>query len=163
MTCGRWWLTRLCDRALAVELTGPQGSIGARLHPVRMSVLHRVTGDGRCTAMDDLQSSEEAAFVPEEVDAIVKESVESVLQAVTYTHARVPQWTSDVIEACMKRLTQLHKPFKYIVTCAVMQKTGAGLHLASSCYWDSAGDGSVTHRWESKTMYCVVSVFGLAV
>lgn len=27
------------------------------------------------------------------------------------------------------------------VTCVVMQKNGAGLHMASSCYWDSSTDG----------------------
>ena len=27
------------------------------------------------------------------------------------------------------------------VNCAVMQKCGAGLHTANSCYWDTAMDG----------------------
>lgn len=84
------------------------------------------------------------------------------MQSATYTHSRVPQWTSDVIENCMGRLKGLNKPFKYIVTCAIMQKTGAGLHMASSCYWDNTSDGSYTTKWENKTMYCIVSVFGLA-
>ena len=44
-----------------------------------------------------------------------------------------------------------------------MQKNGAGLHTASSCYWDNSTDGSCTVRWENKTMYCIVSVFGLAI
>lgn len=29
----------------------------------------------------------------------------------------------------------------FAVTCAVMQKTGAGLHTANSCYWDTTMDG----------------------
>lgn len=49
------------------------------------------------------------------------------------------------------------------VNCTIMQKNGAGLHTASSCYWDNASDGSCTVRWENKTMYCIVSVFGLAI
>lgn len=89
--------------------------------------------------------------------------MEGVLQAAVYNAAKVPQWTSEVIEACMRRLTQLNKPFKYVVTAAVMQKTGAGLHMASSCYWDNAADGSCTYKWENKTMHCIVSVFGLTV
>ncbi len=44
-----------------------------------------------------------------------------------------------------------------------MQKNGGGLHTASSCYWDNSSDGSCTVRWENKTMYCIVSVFGLAI
>jgi hypothetical protein len=51
----------------------------------------------------------------------------------------------------------------FSVTCVIMQKNGAGLHTASSCYWDNSTDGSCTVRWENKTMYCIVSVFGLAI
>lgn len=53
--------------------------------------------------------------------------------------------------------------FLIAVTCVIMQKNGAGLHTASSCYWDNSSDGSCTVRWENKTMYCIVSVFGLAI
>ena len=31
-----------------------------------------------------------------------------------YAHEAVPQWTSDVVEGVMKKLTGLQKPFKYI-------------------------------------------------
>ncbi len=44
-----------------------------------------------------------------------------------------------------------------------MQKNGAGLHTATSCYWDNTSDGSATVRWENKTMYCVATVFGLSI
>ena len=30
------------------------------------------------------------------------------------------------------------------VNCAIMQKSGAGLHTANSCYWDTATDGEET-------------------
>ena len=88
-----------------------------------------------------------------------------------------------------KRLAANHNLF------FVVQKNGAGLHTASSCYWDNSTDGewlrlfllgsslefrsfcvvskfaiaslnytgSCTVRWENKTMYCIVSVFGLAI
>mmetsp|Transcript_75546 Transcript_75546/g.125973 ORF Transcript_75546/g.125973 Transcript_75546/m.125973 type:complete len:114 (+) Transcript_75546:80-421(+) len=113
--------------------------------------------------MEDLQSSEEWAFVPEDVNAIIKEAVDSVLASATYHHTKVPQWTSNVIEGCLKRLKDLNKPFKYIVTSVVMQKNGAGLHMATSCFWDNTSDGTATLRWENKTMYCMTTVFGLAI
>jgi len=87
-------------------------------------------------------------------------------------HRKVAQWTAQVtafhctrqvIEGCMKRLKDLNKPFKYIVTAVLMQKNGAGLHTATSCFWDNTTDGSATLRWENKTMFCIVTVFGLAV
>jgi hypothetical protein len=70
---------------------------------------------------------------------------------------------SQCIESCLKKLKDLNKPFKYIVTAVLMQKNGAGLHTATSCFWDNTTDGSATLRWENKSMYCVVTVFGLSI
>ncbi|XP_037081012.1 dynein light chain Tctex-type 1-like [Pollicipes pollicipes] len=108
-------------------------------------------------------TSEETQFVVDEVSNIIKEAVESTIGGNTYQQAKVNQWASSVVESCLGALTKLQKPFKYIVTSVIMQKTGAGLHTASSCYWDNSTDGSCTVRWENKTMYCIVSVFGLAI
>lgn len=113
--------------------------------------------------MDDFQGGEETTFVVEEVSNIIKESIEASIGGNAYQQNKVNQWTSSVVEQCLNQLTKLGKPFKYIVTCVIMQKNGAGLHTASSCYWDNSSDGSCTVRWENKTMYCIVSVFGLAI
>ncbi|CAH8635289.1 unnamed protein product [Heterobilharzia americana] len=90
--------------------------------------------------MDDSQVSEETTFSPEEVKNIVKESIEATVGSSSYSHNKVKQWTSTVVEQCLNQLTKLGKPFKYIVTCVIMQKCGAGLHTASSCYWDTSTD-----------------------
>lgn len=40
---------------------------------------------------------------------------DSVLLAVaSYDHLQVPKWTSAIIEGCIKSLTALNKPFKYV-------------------------------------------------
>ena len=114
------------------------------------------------TKMAD-DTTEETQFVVDEVSNIIKESIETTIGGNAYAHAKVSQWTNSVVESCLASLTKLQKPFKYIVTCVIMQKNGAGLHTASSCYWDNSTDGSCTVRWENKTMYCIVSVFGLAI
>ncbi|XP_066104450.1 dynein light chain Tctex-type 1-like [Saccopteryx bilineata] len=113
--------------------------------------------------MENVQGSEEATFVVDEVSSIVKEAVESVIGGSTYKHCKVNQWTNDVVERTLSQLSKLGKPFKYIVTCVIMQKNGAGLHSASSCFWDSSTDGSCTVRWENKTMYCIITTFGLSI
>ena len=102
------------------------------------------------------------AFAADEVSNIIKESVDTVLQSEQYNVDKVGQWTNNCMECCLKRLTALAKPYKYVVTCLIMQKTGAGLHSAASCFWDNATDGSRTVRWENKTMIVITSVFGLA-
>ena len=129
-----------------------------------------------------------------------------------YFKTKVGQWISEICEKCTKKLVGLNKPFKYIVTCVIMQvyivalkrfllyarewtknlvdlskpfkylvtcvimdvyivarfllcaridtkqtplrwtvsfvqRNGAGLHSASTCFWDSANDGSCSARW----------------
>ncbi|KAK2878802.1 hypothetical protein Q8A67_019593 [Cirrhinus molitorella] len=113
--------------------------------------------------MDEDQSAEETTFVVEEITTVIKETVESTIGNNSYQHSKINQWTSNIVELSLSQLTKLGKPFKYIVTCIILQKNGAGLHTASSCFWDNSTDGSCTVRWENKTIYCIVSVFGLAI
>ena len=61
-------------------------------------------------------------------------------------HSWVPV-AIQVIELTMKRLKELNQPFKYIVTCAIMQKNGAGLHMATSTFWDNSSDGEIHSTW----------------
>ncbi|XP_067867749.1 dynein light chain Tctex-type 1 isoform X2 [Heterodontus francisci] len=91
--------------------------------------------------MDDFQPADETAFVVDDVSTIIKEAVENTIGGNAYQHNKVNQWTSMVVEQCLNQLTKLAKPFKYIVTCVIMQKNGAGLHTASSCFWDNSVDG----------------------
>uniref|UniRef100_A0A8C7Q2Z1 Dynein light chain Tctex-type 3 n=1 Tax=Oncorhynchus mykiss TaxID=8022 RepID=A0A8C7Q2Z1_ONCMY len=80
--------------------------------------------------------------------------IEGIIGEIGYNQNKVNQWTASIVE---HSLTQLVKQGETI------QKTGAGLHTANSCYWDTATDGSSTVRWENRTMYCVVCVFAVAV
>ncbi|RNA18152.1 dynein light chain Tctex-type 1 [Brachionus plicatilis] len=108
-------------------------------------------------------NAEDTTFVVDEVSTIIKDAIEGSIGGNAYQQNKVNSWTSSVVETCLNQLTKLGKPFKYIVTCVIMQKNGAGLHTASSCFWDNTTDGSCTVRWENKTMYCIVSVFGLSI
>ncbi|XP_041831703.1 dynein light chain Tctex-type 1 [Melanotaenia boesemani] len=109
------------------------------------------------------QDANETAFDVDEVREIVKEAVETTIGENAFQQSRVHQWSNSVVEQCLGQLGKLGKPFKYIVNCVIMQKTGAGLQTASSCFWDNATDGSCTVKWENETMYCIITVFGLAI
>ncbi|GKT36088.1 Dynein light chain Tctex-1 like protein [Aduncisulcus paluster] len=112
--------------------------------------------------MDGMMSGEDTVFAVDEITTICKDVVEAQLKAFTYAHSKVTTWTSNVIEESLKKLTALNKPFKYVVSCIIMQKNGAGLHTACSCFWDLGTDGCTTVRWENRSMYCVLTVFGMA-
>ncbi|XP_056873798.1 dynein light chain Tctex-type 1 isoform X1 [Takifugu flavidus] len=152
--------------------------------------------------MDEAQTEVATTFVVEEVSKIIKESIEATIGGNPYQHTRVTQWTSSVVELVLGQLSKLGKPFKYIVNCIIMQKNGAGLQTANTCFWDNSTDGNIRHmfltclffphwvhccrrismmleaqfhfpllsqtgscavRWENKSMYCIVTVFGLAI
>uniref|UniRef100_A0A8C1X7E1 Dynein light chain n=1 Tax=Cyprinus carpio TaxID=7962 RepID=A0A8C1X7E1_CYPCA len=57
-----------------------------------------------------------------------------------------------IITTSLSQLTKVGKSFKYM-----------GLHTASSCFWDNSIDGSCMVPWDNKSIYCIVSVFGLAI
>lgn len=93
--------------------------------------------------MDD---TNETSFVVDEVSNVIKESIEATIGSQSYQQSKINTWTSNIVESILNSLTKLNKPFKYIVSCVIMQKNGAGLHTASSCFWDNTTDGSCTVR-----------------
>ncbi|KAM7339373.1 hypothetical protein ACRRTK_002857 [Alexandromys fortis] len=106
---------------------------------------------------------DEGGFDPEEAHDAVRECVDAVLGGEDYSHDHAPRWTAGIVERSLARLAKAGGAYKYVVTCAVAQRSVCGLHTASSCFWDAASDGSCTVRWESRTMSCVVHVFAIAV
>lgn len=91
-------------------------------------------------AEDDWQNSEDLAFIPEQVEPVLTTALASVLANEIYDDAKVGRWIDQICEKSIESLTSLNKPFKYVVTCVIIQKNGAGIHTAHSCYWDIGND-----------------------
>ncbi|KAF7455944.1 Tctex-1 family protein [Cryptosporidium felis] len=90
-------------------------------------------------------------------------SINSVLdQSTEYNASEVTTWVDSITTQCLESLRKLSEKFKYIVSVIVLQRSPAGFHLFTTCYWDQANDGSVTHRWDNKNLHCVVVVYGVA-
>jgi len=77
----------------------------------------------------------------DDIQGIIKDTVELVLANEDYHPTKVAAWISNINDQCLKRLVTLEKGYKYIVTAIIMQKRNTGLHLKSSCYWDITRDG----------------------
>lgn len=82
-----------------------------------------------------------------EVDTMVREAIAAAVGDGAFAHAKVDAWSGNVVEGCLKRLAALAKPFKYVVTCNLSQKAGAGLHAATCTRWDDKTDGKLTVQW----------------
>ncbi|RNF06266.1 outer arm dynein [Trypanosoma rangeli] len=74
---------------------------------------------------------------------------------------KVDGWVDDVVDGVLKNLADLKKPFKYIVNCVVMQRTGAGISTGFISLWDNTLDGVVHVPYENETLHCFVTVFFL--
>ena len=104
-----------------------------------------------------------AEFAAEDVEAIVKTSIVDSLNEASYNPKKVNEWTNTIVATCLKKLQELERPFKYVITCIIMQKNGAGMNTSSSQLWDANKDGMCKVPWSNLTMSCVVTVYGLAV
>ncbi|XP_045732217.2 dynein light chain Tctex-type 3 isoform X2 [Mirounga angustirostris] len=106
---------------------------------------------------------DEVGFSADEAHNIVKECIDGVLGGEDYNQNNINQWTASIVEQSLTHLVKLGKAYKYIVTCAVVQRSAYGFHTASSCFWDTTSDGTCTVRWENRTMNCIVNVFAIAI
>eukprot|EP00823_Brevimastigomonas_motovehiculus_P009755 TRINITY_DN94_c0_g1_i1.p1 TRINITY_DN94_c0_g1~~TRINITY_DN94_c0_g1_i1.p1 ORF type:complete len:135 (+),score=14.12 TRINITY_DN94_c0_g1_i1:76-480(+) len=102
-------------------------------------------------------------FDYEECKSIIESAIKDVLESQVYNSKKVHDWTSAVVESILKSLQKVNKAFKYVVTCIIMQKNGAGLHTASTCFWDTNYDSSCSVRWDNKSLHALVTVFALRI
>lgn len=47
---------------------------------------------------------------------------------------------NTICDRSMQELHDLSKPFKYVISCVIVQKNGAGFHIGHSAYWDISND-----------------------
>ena len=96
------------------------------------------------------------------ITAMVNSHISNFLGSQDYNQDQVQKWTTQCSEELVKNLKEMSSSFKFCVSCLILQKGDAGMHMSSTCYWDSNTDGSATIKWENSSMYCIVNVFGLA-
>ena len=106
---------------------------------------------------------EQEYFSVEDVETIIKTSVNNVLKDAIYNPDKVHHWSNSIIDSTLKGLQSLNRPFKYVVTAVLVQKNGGGLMSTSSFYWDIFKDGVSKVSWENETIHALITVFGLCV
>lgn len=95
------------------------------------------------------------------------DAVESVLFNKVYDEKEVPRWVNEICERLIQSLYDTKKPFKYMVTCMIMQKTEAGLQTSYACNFEGGTDMAQQFLWpkekakdqSNKTMYAIVTTF----
>ncbi|CAD7963487.1 unnamed protein product [Amoebophrya sp. A25] len=114
---------------------------------------------------EDIQSFSQ---LKEEANTIVKAAVSRTVggransDEIEYDPKLVQGWIEEINTNTLDKLQQMSQGFKFIVSTTVVQKNGAGIHVSSTCFWEQNTDGNLTFRWENRTMYVIIQVFGLA-
>jgi len=102
-------------------------------------------------------------FDVKEVKRMVDKTIDPILANNVYDAKKVNEWSQSIIDGVLKNLAAASKPFKYVVTCVIMQRCGAGLHTASASYSNPRTDSQCCVRWDNNTMHSIVTVFALRV
>ena len=106
---------------------------------------------------DGAEQQEEATINPDKLSDEVTGLMKQKLQAEKWQPRKVDQWQKDLIESTLKVLAEMKKMYKYVVTCVIMQRTGAGLTMAYSTNWD-VNDGVFSFDFDNEHLQCAISV-----
>ena len=112
---------------------------------------------------------EDAGWPSEEINQLVTSQVELILADAMWDPKMVPQWVDEIVEKCMKALVNMKLPYKFIVTCMLVQKTDKPLYSSFSVNWENNNDGIENVIYPplrqkdsySKTIACLCTVMGV--
>ncbi|GMR54191.1 hypothetical protein PMAYCL1PPCAC_24386, partial [Pristionchus mayeri] len=104
-----------------------------------------------------------ATLTQGEIDKIAKTVLDNVIGQQVYTYSESSAWNQLIVEQITTELVRSQRPYKFIVTSALLQTAnGSGLNVSSVSYWNKSTDLSFSYRWENKHMLAVVNVFAVA-
>jgi hypothetical protein len=102
------------------------------------------------------------AAIKDQVQGLVQPVIESTLSGQVYRRASVKSWSDAILTEILRRLAQAAFPdFKFVVSCLILTTEPNGMYTMTHSLWDRKLDGSLTVEWSSKTMQCLVVVYGV--
>lgn len=114
---------------------------------------------------DDAAQEDAIGFSGQQIVDDINAAMKSKLAHERWNPKKVDQWTKDIIHASLAALAPseqtVKKPFKYVVTCCIMQRTGAGMVSSFSAFWDPDKDGvhAIPYSNEYGDIHCVTTIF----
>lgn len=98
-----------------------------------------------------------------EVNQIAAKIVESIISnEESLKTDKMNEWTNAIVHGVLQELSKLEKSFKYITTCTINQRDGAGLYIHSACCFNTETDNVCTSRFDYNAIFAIVSVYALA-
>ena len=115
---------------------------------------------------DDV-TAKQLTFNHQELEEKITPVIEEVLADKAFDEDKVQHWINEICERIVKNLYDARKPFKYMVSCLIMQKTEAGLQTSTACNYEVNSDLTFQYIWPkekakepaNKTLHCILTVF----
>ncbi|KAJ2780811.1 hypothetical protein GGI15_003413 [Coemansia interrupta] len=106
-------------------------------------------------------TSDARGYNTADIHKILRASVElAIAPGEEYRHAQLPTLHTNITTYADKKLAQIRPAnCKSIVTCTLVQNTGAGFHIANATHWDNALDSLTTYKHETDGLVAVVSAY----
>lgn len=107
---------------------------------------------------------EDDEIMIDELAVIARKVMEEILPPDTYfMPEKVNTWCQQILDQCLKEYSKMNKPFKFVVTCFIMQRNGAGFQCASTCFWDTKTDGIISVNGDFPHLNCLVTIYAVHV
>ncbi len=108
---------------------------------------------------DEDDQHEEISINTDKLNEDIQSIVKQKLGNEKWSAKKVDGWSKDIIEFALKSLAEMKKPFKYVVTCIIMQRNGAGMSSAYSSYGDNMRDSLYSVPCETEHLHCITTVY----
>ena len=86
-----------------------------------------------------------------------------ILESKRYDSAKTSEWVDRIGNGVIEKMRKQAPYFKYMVSCFVVEKVGAGMHYESVAHWDPRTDGTTTSMFENESLVCLCTVVGVAI
>lgn len=113
--------------------------------------------------MPELSDIHEFSGLASSGTAAVKSVLTRIVANRKYNPSKTAELTDEVTTTCLEKMKELSSNFKYIVSCVIVQRKGAGLHMETAAHWDIKTDGDFVVREENDSMAIIVTVYGLSI
>ena len=113
---------------------------------------------------------EDAGWPGEDINQVVTDACTSILEPEPHwNEAKVPLLIDEICSRIMKELVERKLPYKFIVTCMLIQKTDKPLMSSCSVNWENNSDGIEnvifpplrSKESANKTLQCNCTVMGV--
>ena len=96
------------------------------------------------------------------IEQIIRERIEKTLgEEKVFKADKIKRWTETISRESIRELGKLQKPYKFLVSCSINQRTGAAFFQHSSCFADPLHDVIIATHWINDVMHCFVTVYAL--